>query len=168
MVSPRQFAKYLMVLVGLCALPMLSLAGDLSPVVPKAKAKASATTECVAPVDDMRKNHMEKMLHKRDETLREGVRTKDFSLVECIDCHVTPNEKGEYARFGEDGHFCSSCHNYAAVTVDCFDCHSDLPQGVTSTHMHSLNKSVPHHKDLVLNGELTKDTLDVLTSGGKK
>ena len=128
MMSFRQFAKHLVILVGLTALPMLSNAGELGPVPPKAKMKASDKTECVEPVGVMRKNHMEFLLHKRDETMREGVRTKKHSLSECIDCHVTSNDKGEFARFGDDKHFCSSCHNYAAVSVDCFDCHSDLPE----------------------------------------
>jgi hypothetical protein len=167
MMSLRQFAKHLVVLVGLAALPVMSNAGELGPVPPKAKAKASAKTECVEPVSVMRKDHMEFLKHKRDETMREGVRTKKHSLVECIDCHVTPNDKGEYARIGEDGHFCSSCHNYAAVNVDCFDCHSDLPEGA-SNKLHTLNKKNPHHKDLAANGSLTKETLNVLTEGGKQ
>ena len=128
MMSFRQFAKHLVILVGLAALPMLSTAGELGPVPPKAKMKASDKTECVEPIGDMRKNHMEFLKHKRDLTMREGVRTKTHSLTECIDCHVTPNDKGEFARIGDDKHFCSSCHNYAAVKVDCFDCHSDLPE----------------------------------------
>ena len=167
MMSFRQFAKHLVILVGLSALPVLSNAGDLGPVLPKAKMKASDKTECVEPVGDMRKNHMEFLKHKRDLTMREGVRTKEHSLVECIDCHVTPNDNGEYARIGEDGHFCSSCHNYAAVKVDCFDCHSDLPEGA-SAKMHTLNKTNPHHNDLAANGSLSQETLQVLTEGDKK
>ena len=119
MMSFRQFAKHLVVLVGLTALPMLSNAGELGPVPPKAKMKASDKTECVEPIGVMRRDHMEFLLHKRDLTMREGVRTKQHSLTECIACHVTPNDKGEYARIGDDKHFCSSCHNYAAVNIDC-------------------------------------------------
>jgi len=152
MMSLRQFAKHLVVLVGLTALPVLSNAGELGPVPPKAKMKASEKTECVEPVGDMRKNHMEFLLHKRDETMREGVRTKTHSLAECIDCHVTPDKKGEFARYGDDKHFCSSCHNYAAVNVDCFDCHSDLPESASSK-LRTLNQKNPHHK---------------MTEGGKK
>ncbi|MCW8899210.1 MAG: hypothetical protein OQK75_04305 [Gammaproteobacteria bacterium] len=167
MMSLRQFAKHLVVLVGLSALPMISNAGDLGPVPPKAKAKASEKTECVEPVDVMRKDHMSFLKHKRDETMREGVRTKTHSLVECIDCHVTPKENGEFARIGDSEHFCSSCHNYAAVNVDCFDCHSDLPEGA-SNKLHSLNTQNPHHKELAANGSLTKETLNMLTEGDKK
>jgi nitrate/TMAO reductase-like tetraheme cytochrome c subunit len=124
---------------------MMTFAGDLGPVPPKAKANASDTTKCVEPVGVMRKNHMEFLKHKRDETLREGVRTKKHSLVECIACHVTPNDKGEFARFGDDEHFCSSCHNYAAVNVDCFDCHSDVPESAAK-NLRSLNQKNPHNK----------------------
>lgn len=145
MMSLRQFARHLVILVGLTVLPMMTFAGDLGPVPPKAKANASDTTKCVEPVGVMRKNHMEFLKHKRDETLREGVRTKKHSLVECIACHVTPNDKGEFARFGDDEHFCSSCHNYAAVNVDCFDCHSDVPESAAK-NLRSLNQKNPHNK----------------------
>ena len=144
MMSFRQFAKHLVILVGLTALPMLSNAGELGPVPPKAKMKASDKTECVEPVGVMRKNHMEFLLHKRDETMREGVRTKKHSLAECIDCHVTPNNKGQFARFGDDKHFCSSCHNFAAVNVDCFDCHSDLPEDAAKK-LRSKKESSPEY-----------------------
>lgn len=142
MMSFRQFAKHLVLLVGLSALPMMSFAENLGPVVPKAKENASEKTKCVEPIGEMRKNHMEFLLHKRDETMREGVRTKTHSLTECIDCHVTPNDKGEFARIGDDKHFCSSCHNYAAVKVDCFDCHSDLPEEAAKKLRSAKN---PHH-----------------------
>ena len=144
MMSSRQFAKHLVILVGLTALPVISTAGDLGPIPPKAKENASEKTKCIRPVLEMRKNHMEFLLHKRDKTMREGVRTKADSLVECIDCHVTPNEKGEYARIGEDEHFCSSCHNYAAVNIDCFDCHSDLPEDAAKKLRSAKS---PHHKE---------------------
>ena len=167
MMSLRQFAKHLVILVGLAALPVISNAGDLGPVPPKAKMKANEKTECVEPISEIRKNHMEMIKHKRDEALREGVRTKTHSLTECINCHVTPKENGEFARIGDSEHFCSSCHNYAAVNVDCFDCHSDLPEGA-SNKLHSLNKTNPHHKELAANGSLTLETLNVLTEGDNK
>ena len=40
--------------------------------------------------------------------------------------------------------FCVSCHSYAAVKIDCFDCHSTKPQG--SIAMHSLNAETAHYK----------------------
>ena len=142
MMSFRQFAKHLVILVGLTALPVLSNAGDLGPTPPKAKMNFSEKSKCVKPIGEIRRNHMELLKHKRDLTMREGVRTKEHSLSECIDCHVTPNDKGEFARFGDNDHFCSSCHNYAAVNVDCFDCHSDLPEDAAKKLRSAKS---PHH-----------------------
>jgi hypothetical protein len=60
--------------------------------------------------------------------MHEGVRNEPGSLAACIDCHVEPNEKGEIAGIDSDEHFCNSCHQYAAVQIDCFQCHADRPQ----------------------------------------
>ena len=146
---------------------------QISPVeVPKANAKATKEFGCVAPVDDMRKNHMEALLHQRDDTLREGVRTKKHSLAECINCHVSKDEKtGAMPSFGDDKHFCSSCHNYAAVKVDCFQCHNDKPENSNYKHSLTDNPLKAHHEDLAMTGNsktLKKETLDVITSGGNK
>ena len=85
--------------------------------------------QCVEPTADMRANHMKYLLHKRDLTMYDGIRTKQHSLVECIDCHATPNEDGQIVRvFDESGqHFCASCHKAASVKLDCFECHADRP-----------------------------------------
>jgi len=121
-------------LVGvLLLLPMLVQAGDLMPTVPKAKMNANPDTLCIRDVQYMRKNHMETILHKRDETMRKGIRTKQDSLAECINCHVSKDEHGKYANVGDDKHFCSACHNYAAVSIDCFDCHNDKPTEASKT-----------------------------------
>ncbi len=42
--------------------------------------------------------------------------------------HVEPNKDGEIAGIETDEHFCSSCHQYASVQIDCFQCHADRPQ----------------------------------------
>lgn len=84
--------------------------------------------ECVQPEDEMRRNHMNYILHQRDKTMREGVRTKTYSLAGCIDCHIEPGENGEIASHDSKEHFCNSCHEYASVQIDCFECHADRPQ----------------------------------------
>lgn len=117
----------------LLLLPLLAQAGDLLPVVPKANAKANPDTLCVRDVKDMRKNHMDYILHQRDDTVRKGIRTKQDSLAKCISCHVSKDEHGKYANVGDDKHFCSTCHNYAAVSIDCFDCHNDKPTAASKT-----------------------------------
>lgn len=157
--------KLLVVLAGLF-LVLPASADEFNAVVPPPKAKASEENKCVAPIEEMRRNHMQKILHQRDKTLRHGVRSKQFSLAECVNCHVTPKKDGTYANFGEDEHFCSNCHNYAAVTVDCFECHRDKPENKNFRHS-LINKTSPHHKDIAFSQQktLTKDTLDVLESG---
>ena len=75
---------------------------------------------CVLPTARMRRDHMKILLHQRDLTMHQGVRESRFSLKNCIDCHAG-RETGSV--LGKDG-FCSSCHAYVAVSIDCFECHS--------------------------------------------
>lgn len=99
------------------------------PDVPKARA---GVEHCVEDTDVMRKQHYSFMLHQRDETTYGGIRTSKHSLKACISCHVQPRADGSFPSHDEPDHFCSSCHNYAAVKVDCFDCHADKdPEGAS-------------------------------------
>ena len=79
--------------------------------------------QCVEPTDLMRRDHMKLLKHQRDKTLHEGIRTKKHSLNECISCHAS-QKTGSVAG---DGGFCQSCHDYAAVKLDCWDCHQPKP-----------------------------------------
>lgn len=85
--------------------------------------------KCVEPTADMRANHMKYLLHKRDKTMHQGIRSKQHSLVECINCHVTPGNDGRIARIHDEDrqHFCASCHAAVSVKLDCFECHADRP-----------------------------------------
>lgn len=99
------------------------------PEPPKAKQNFSDTQQCVAPIDDIRRNHGDYLKHHRDQTMHQGIRTTQHSLVACINCHVTADSKGNYPNIKEGSkHFCSSCHNYAAVSIDCFQCHATKPE----------------------------------------
>jgi hypothetical protein len=80
--------------------------------------------KCVAPVAEMRRNHMKMLVHQRDQTMHRGVRSAEHSLKGCIDCHASSKTDSV---LGKDG-FCESCHAYAAVSMDCFECHSPAPQ----------------------------------------
>jgi [DsrC]-trisulfide reductase subunit J len=80
--------------------------------------------KCVRPTEFMRRNHMQLILHQRDETMHEGIRTEKYQLTNCIDCHADPKTNSV---LGKDG-FCESCHEYAAVSIDCFSCHSSSPE----------------------------------------
>jgi len=80
--------------------------------------------KCVEPTGDMRRNHMSYILHQRDETMHRGIRTTWHSLKNCVNCHAS-RQTGSV--IGRDG-FCASCHEYAAVRIDCFECHTPLRQ----------------------------------------
>jgi len=75
--------------------------------------------KCVAPAEEMRRNHMEMLKHQRDRTMRQGIRGEQVTLNGCIECHASKKTGSVLG----DGNFCQSCHAYAAVKLDCFDCH---------------------------------------------
>ena len=79
---------------------------------------------CVAPTGEMRRNHMKMLLHQRDGTVRQGLREPRFSLKNCVECHAS-RETGSV--LGKEG-FCSSCHTFTSVKIDCFECHTPLRQ----------------------------------------
>ncbi len=119
------------VLVLALALPA-TVAAQTSLMPSPAKGRGEA---CVEPTEVMRRNHMEFILHQRDETVHRGIRTSKHSFKGCIDCHAVTNADGQLARFDEAEHFCAGCHTYAAVTIDCFDCHADRPAPSASDAM---------------------------------
>ncbi len=90
--------------------------------------KAVKGEQCVEPVDVMRREHMNFLIHQRDETMRQGIRGNKYSLKGCTECHATvdPAAKDKKVRTVEP--FCAQCHEYAAVKIDCFECHNpELP-----------------------------------------
>lgn len=89
---------------------------------PKAKGE-----QCVEPTDVMRRDHMKFLLHQRDDTVQRGIRTKQYSLIECIGCHAASDDNGEFLRVDAPGQFCQSCHGFTGVKMDCFECHSAKP-----------------------------------------
>ena len=99
----------------------------LAPVLPKASGDA-----CVRDPAFMRANHMEVLKHRRDLSVREGERAKGDtakeSLNACVTCHAVPGEDNKPVSFSDPKHFCRTCHDYAAVKVDCFECHNSKPQ----------------------------------------
>lgn len=104
---------------------MRAEAADRTPV-PQPVKPASAE-KCVAGTDFMRRNHMKMLMHQRDETVHEGVRTTQFSLAGCIACHAVKGADGKPVAYSDPKHFCSTCHSYAAVRLDCFECHNSRP-----------------------------------------
>lgn len=89
--------------------------------------KAAKGEVCVEPLPVIRRDHMKFLMHQRDETVHGGIRGARHSLVGCIDCHAAKDDAGQWVRIDAPGQFCASCHAYAAVKIDCFQCHAALP-----------------------------------------
>jgi hypothetical protein len=92
--------------------------------------------------------------HQRDRTVIDGERGSPYSLAGCLDCHNPEIPGIEAARYGDPEHFCSACHDYASVRIDCFECHADRGDG--STLQGGLGVSALAHRD---GGELDAATL---------
>ncbi len=109
---------------ALCALAVQAAGAPF--VVPGSKA---ATLEnCVEPTDFMRRNHMEVIKHQRDETVHRGIRSTKHSLAGCVACHASRTVGGEVVPVDAKGQFCYACHAFTAVGMNCFDCHSSIPE----------------------------------------
>ena len=68
--------------------------------------------KCIKETDWMRKNHMDFLKKQREITVREGIRVKEESLLNCRTCHQSREN------------FCDKCHDFNAVKPDCFECHN--------------------------------------------
>ena len=105
-----------------------------------------------AHVNNMRKNHMDALLHKRDETVINGIRTEKNSLKACINCHVPEEHNGMILRHTDPEHFCSTCHGYVAAQLDCFQCHVDHPNN-SKTASIAPNDSIHNNAQLQVPAE---------------
>ncbi len=95
---------------------------ELVPHPPKGRGE-----HCVRDTAFMRRYHMTMMVHQRDETVHEGVRGNPFSIAGCVRCHAVKGADGQPVSYDNPKHFCRSCHDYAAVSIDCFECHASKP-----------------------------------------
>lgn len=108
------------------------LAADLGSFV-KEGSKAAGLSACVEPTAVMRRDHMELIKHQRDASVHGGIRATKHSLAGCIDCHVSTGPEGRTLAANAPDQFCSACHAFAAVKVNCFDCHASVPNGAPSS-----------------------------------
>ena len=112
--------------------------------------KATGGDKCDNDPQWMRRWHMKILSHKRDETMRQGIRTDKYSLKRCITCHAVKNDAGKYITVKDKRHFCRSCHDYAAVRMDCFSCHASRP----GDKMSSASKGARNpHKSAAANSD---------------
>ena len=119
-------------------LVLIGLAGVLFALAAQAEAvggfvvessKAAGLDQCVEPTEYMRRNHMELIRHQRDTTVYGGIRSTKHSLEGCVTCHTGHRDDRTPVPINSDGQFCEACHDYAAVTLNCFDCHATIPKG---------------------------------------
>jgi len=89
--------------------------------VPLPQLTTAKGEQCVENTAFMRRNHMQLLKHQRDETVHRGIRTERHSLKNCLSCHAPEKPVAEET---DQQHFCQSCHSYAGVRLDCFECHA--------------------------------------------
>jgi len=130
----RQTAVLVYALIGFSLLTTSAIAET---PFPKIHEPTDESVKCIQPEDVMRREHMNYILHERNETMHEGIRGEPESLANCINCHVEPDKNGKIAGIESDEHFCNACHQYAAVQIDCFQCHADRPQKYIKRNEHA-------------------------------
>ena len=78
----------------------------------------------------MRRNHMDFLKHQRDDTVRRGIRGREVQPARAASTATPASSTGSVA--GGADHFCVSCHSYAAVKIDCFECHASKPKATAA------------------------------------
>jgi hypothetical protein len=116
-------------LATLALLAVLALPAGLQARTPKPVIEPAKGEKCIEAPEVMRREHMTMLKHQRDDTVHGGVRgevgRKSASLLGCVECHAG-KKTGSVAATKED--FCVSCHAYAGVRIDCFECHATRPK----------------------------------------
>ncbi|TCS60326.1 hypothetical protein [Varunaivibrio sulfuroxidans] len=142
---------FALVLGALLWSPTTARAADGGGVPLPHPAKAAKGEKCVQPVEVMRRKHYEFLLHQRELTVRKGERGMKYSLRECVDCHATKSPAIDGGKDRTIQPFCAQCHSYAAVTIDCFECHTgkadDAPKpsaGIPANHGALLSRIEDH------------------------
>jgi hypothetical protein len=130
----------LVIFFGLGISPLLpNLGKTVPPPSPKLDTPAilklpEKDRKCVMPTPYMRANHMQMLVDWREKVIRshEATGTQDDRMFvnpegkkflaslsnTCMDCHSNKSQ------------FCDQCHNYVAVTPNCWGCHQDREQKV--------------------------------------
>ena len=108
-------------------MPALAQQADRTP---KPAIVIEETGHCIAPPEVMRRQHPDMLKHQRDRTVRLGERGARVSLDGCIRCHAS-RQTGSVV--GSDKAFCQACHSYAAVRIDCFDCHQPVARAALAS-----------------------------------
>ena len=135
-----------LVLVYLASLAVVAYAAEednMASGVPMPVIPMGQGDSCVEDTDFMRRNHMSLLKHQRDETMKEGIRGNPYSLKECISCHAVNGPDAKPVTVASPQHFCRSCHDYAAVSIDCFQCHASRPESGDIPAGHPMSSAFP-------------------------
>jgi hypothetical protein len=130
------FAMLALVLVYMTSLAAVAWATEENSVasgVPLPAIPMGQGDSCVEDTDFMRRNHMDLLKHQRKDTMIKGIRSEQYSLKECISCHAVNGPDMIPVTVASPQHFCRSCHDYAAVSIDCFQCHASRPDAGSAT-----------------------------------
>lgn len=133
--------KFWLQLVFLLTLVMTTRHTTLLADINLPKYPQATQQSCAAPPEDMRRHHMNYLMHTRVATMHKGIRTKQHSLKSCVDCHASKDKDGAWISINAKGQFCNSCHTYVSVNIDCFECHATKPK---STSQPTQKQTTPH------------------------
>jgi len=79
--------------------------------------------QCVAPLEYMKTAHMTLLLNWREDVVRRDVR--DFTAFNGKHYTMSLTTTCLQQCHGTKADFCDRCHNYAAVSPPCWNCHLD-------------------------------------------
>ncbi len=122
--------KRLLITLIMIGLAVPALSQGLLPDVPKASGAPHPEGNAY-----WRINHPDLLKHDRKLTVRLGERDVTASLAECVTCHARNGADAKPVTIASDQHFCRTCHDYAAVKIDCFQCHSSVPPDLGQAHL---------------------------------
>jgi len=112
----------------LAAFAGVALTAEPAGRVVKPSISVDRSTQCIASPEVMRRTHMDMLRHERDRTVRQGIRGEKVSLNGCVECHAGRGAGAAAgSAVGSPQAFCEACHRYAAVRLDCFECHQPKP-----------------------------------------
>ncbi len=164
-ISPYTFTQALLVAIVVLVIPPGLLAAEtesssMGNVVLPRVITPENVQQCVEPTDIMRRDHMKFLFQQRDATVIDGIRTGKYSLTGCVNCHAQPIENSKIVRAGDPEYFCTACHLYTSVKIDCFECHSDRPAITAGQLGHSFEtQQLPARIDSVIRDGVHKKLL---------
>lgn len=116
--APRRIRNLAFMLLA-CVATVAAGAGE-TVRTPKPDIVIESNEHCIAPPDQMRRQHPDMLRHQRERTVHLGERATKVDLGRCVQCHA---DRQSGSVIGSNQAFCQGCHSYAAVRIDCFECH---------------------------------------------